>query len=246
MPKESKINWQTLKHIITGGELSVEQKGEPAKNIESTVKLIYSCNELPNIRERADGIKRRIVIIPFLKQFLSKKDQNPKLLTKLYWNDELDLIFNWLIEGLQNLLKRGFFIEPESSIQIKKEHFLEQNPERQFLIDNLEHVSASSCKMPSGHLYLLYREHCKDHGETPVRSSELGKEVKRTFKGIEQTPNPIKLDDYPKKSRAWLGLRVKDLEQVEQESNHTPGPEDAADPSVPSISLSKSAEVICE
>jgi len=223
IPEDKKVKTATIKNIVTGGELTVEEKFMPAKMIQSTVKLIFATNTLPNFPDKSDGIYRRLVIIPFLQNFLDPQKANPELATDQYWIDsgELEDIFNWAIEGLVRLMKRGHFIEPRCSL-IEKELFrLEQNPERQFLIDHFTYTENLCDSISSQELYLKYRVYAQNIGLTPCTAIKLGREVRRTFPQISQSKNPHNLAGGVK-SRIWYGLKYntvqysKVLEQTEQ------------------------------
>ena len=216
IPEDRKIKTATIKNLVTGGEFTVEEKFQESRTIKATAKLVFATNTLPNFSDKSDGIFRRLAIIPFNKQFLNANEQNPNLITDEYWleSGELEGIFNWAVQGLARLLKRGHFVEPQCSLEVKKQFRLEQNPEKQFLIDHYQFTGVPRDCVSSFDLYQKYKNYTLNYGYRPCSSINLGKEVRRTFPQISQSRNPVhRINGI--KSRLWFGLKLIS-EQLEQ------------------------------
>ncbi len=80
--------------------------GEPFM-IEDYAKLIFNCNELPKDTEHTHAFFRRFLILNF-DVTIAEHKQDKELHTKII-NNELSGVFNWVLEGLDNLLLQRDF-----------------------------------------------------------------------------------------------------------------------------------------
>lgn len=85
--------------------------GEPFM-ITDYAKLIFNCNELPKETEHTHAFFRRFLILNF-DVTISEHKQDKELHTKII-NNELSGVFNWVLEGLDNLLLQKDFTECEA------------------------------------------------------------------------------------------------------------------------------------
>jgi P4 family phage/plasmid primase-like protien len=85
-----------LKILSSGGSLFVERKGEQGFSMTSTAKLMFSANTMPKIPEYEEAVKRRLLIIPFDKQFETPDERIGRKL-----RDEAPAILSMLIAHIQ-------------------------------------------------------------------------------------------------------------------------------------------------
>ena len=218
LPESKKISTDKIKNITSGGELTIRQIREKPRKIKSYTKLLFATNTLPDFEDKSDGTFRRIIILYMPKQFTDEASQDKRLVSENFWTDsgEVSGIFNWALEGLIRLLNRGYFIEPETSKQLKSQYRLNLNAERTFLLDNYEQTLNDTDRVSSFELYKDYEEYCKDFGITKCNAIKLGQEVKRTFNKISKT-NPIMDKNIGKKVRFWVGLKPMNRKTLQVE-----------------------------
>jgi putative DNA primase/helicase len=97
-------------------------------------KLIFSCNELPNIADKTQGFMRRLIIVPFDK-VVSEKNKISSI-GKLISMDksEMEIIVSWAIEGLHRLIENNWKFSEVGRIKEAKEQFeLENNNVKKFI-----------------------------------------------------------------------------------------------------------------
>ena len=207
VPEDKKIKGDRIKAIVSGAEVIVEEKGQPTHSCRSSIKLYVSCNDLLNTGGNSKALDRRTYGVVYPNDFSSPELQRKEYTQKRFWESEMEGIFLWALRGLQSLLRRGHFVEPPSSKELKLRHNLEQNSEFMFLSENIEYTKKPEDLISSAALYLMYRKFCSGNGITPCSNVKLGKEVRLRFSFIEQT-GPIKDDDLKVKSRKWIGLAL--------------------------------------
>ena len=90
--------------------------------LKNYAKMIFNCNELPDV-EQSNAFFRRFIIIPF-DVTIPEKEQDKSLAQKIIEN-ELSGVLNWVIEGLNRLMKNRTFTESESSKNLLETYKIE-------------------------------------------------------------------------------------------------------------------------
>lgn len=94
---------------------------------------ILSSNGFPNTDDISTGMIRRVHLIPFDRQF--KPSEDDKGLFPYIWEKEMSGILNRALQGLQRLIQRGGFKEPEDCIHSRREFLAHANPLYAFMSD---------------------------------------------------------------------------------------------------------------
>ena len=101
-----------FKTITSGDTLLAEFKREQAFSFSPFCKLIFSCNVAPLFRENTEGVKSRVILVPFEKKFIEKgKIKDPNYFAKLNTAENFSRLLNIGLASLRELLERGYFIE---------------------------------------------------------------------------------------------------------------------------------------
>lgn len=105
----------TLKKMIAGNAITVEDKGEKGYTLELYATHIYSANEIPRSFDKTDGFYRRWLIIPFNAKFsVTDEDYDPMIADKITTPTAISYLLNLAIRGAQRLMRTGHFTEPQS------------------------------------------------------------------------------------------------------------------------------------
>lgn len=94
---------------------------------------ILSSNGYPNTDDISTGMMRRAYVIPFDRQFTP--DEDNKALFPQIWETEMSGVLNRAIQGLQRLIERGGFLEPEDCVKARQDFFAHANPLYAFFKD---------------------------------------------------------------------------------------------------------------
>lgn len=165
-----------FKKIVTGDMIDGEYKGKDKFSFVSTAKLIFAMNSLPVTKDKSDGFYRRLVILPFNKQF--KGDEiDIDLAEKLKL--EADAIFMFALQGLQRLTKQKKFTESTEVTSKFEEYKLESNPIQQYMLDKYIVTGEEDDFVSSEKVYDSYTTWCKNNGYKPMNNVNFGKELKR-------------------------------------------------------------------
>ncbi len=123
-----------LKKLVTGETVNVERKGRDPFEFENYAKLIFSANDIPRINDHSDGLKRRLVIIPFNAKFSdTDADFDPFISDKLKSDAAMRYLLKIGIVGIKRVLAAKKFTKPEVVKRAMAEYELGNNPVLAFL-----------------------------------------------------------------------------------------------------------------
>jgi len=116
-----------MKSLSGNDSISANVKFKASVRFKNYAKLIYAFNTAPSITDNTIGLSSRMFIVDFRAQFFDqrevdrKKETNTKriirvanrnLQQELISTDEMSGLLNYAIEGINNLLNRGYFENP--------------------------------------------------------------------------------------------------------------------------------------
>ena len=133
----------------------------------------FSTNHMPNLQAMDEGIRRRVVVIPF-RNNLTEEQIDRSLAEKI--RREYPAILTWLIQGYYLYKKRGFQ-PPAAVLDATKGYFTEQDIFKLFLDEN--YVIDENGKIAARELYTDYRLWCESTGEKYVCERIFAQEMKR-------------------------------------------------------------------
>ena len=167
---------------------------------DNQCKFIFNANSLPDTKEHTDAFYRRFLILPYT-QRIPDEEMDPELPKKIIAS-ELSGIFNWVLEGLERLLKQKDFSECAASIKAVEEYKKESNYIQLFTED--EHLVADlESKMSIGKLYDMYRYWAKDkNGISPLEKPKFSKELEL-----------LEYERYRTAKERGFRMRVKEIEE---------------------------------
>jgi P4 family phage/plasmid primase-like protien len=154
-----------FKNLVTGGETTVKMLYKQPYTIANKCKLMFACNELPKTKDTTKGFFRRLLIVPFNREFEGAA-KDPFLKEKLM--SELPGIFNIVIRGYKRLHSQGrFTVSSAIDMEIKK-YRLELDSVEAWLRDCVE-VTEPTGKVESAiiDMYTDYKFWIDSRGEKP-------------------------------------------------------------------------------
>ena len=139
-----------FKKVTAGEALEDSYKHKDPISFNPRSKLMMACNYFPTVNDTSDGFMRRWLIVELPMHFVSKdkirpctndRELDPFLEDKL--KKELPGIFNWMLEGLQRLLRREDFTHTENQDRLIEEFRAANNPLYSFVEENKEFFRGS-------------------------------------------------------------------------------------------------------
>lgn len=162
----------TFKKLVTGETVNVERKGKDPFDFENYSKLIFSANEIPRINDLSDGLKRRIIFIPFNAKFSkSDDDYDPFIIDKLLSQESLEYLLKIALEGLTRILYNRSFTTPKSVEDTWEDYERKNNPVIGFIDEGkIENELTTD-------VYLQYQTYCVANGLKPLSKVSFTREI---------------------------------------------------------------------
>jgi len=190
---------EMFKKIVAHDYVMGDHKFGHPFSFRPVCKLIFATNNMPRTDDKSRAFYRRLLIIPFSKEFTDLDDKHKYYRTLL---NERNGIFNWMVEGLKRLKDRGRFAVGKGMIEAIESYKIENNPVLSFIEEHC--VVESNISVIKKDIYEAYKDYCEDSGFRPVNIKKFGKELKRHLHS-----NIFEGHDSTGKGRQWQGIRLR-------------------------------------
>ena len=177
-----------FKKIVSGDRIQAEFKGQDAFEFNPYVKLVFSANNMPRIRDKTGAVIRRLVIIPFQAVFSEEDaDFDPDIRWKLSRQSAMEYFIMVGVQGLKKVLSQKHFTK-SSKVQKELEDYEEfNNPVIGFFKDMDEgYLFRNETK----EIHLAYSAWCHENGYSPESKNQFGRTLKSLF-GVESKQRTI-------------------------------------------------------
>lgn len=168
-----------FKKIVTGNRIKAERKGQDPFEFNPYVKLLFSANDIPRMKDKTGAVLRRLVIIPFNAQFSNTDpDYDPFIKYKLTEPAAIEYLIALGMNGLRRILEHQDFTKSDKVDQQVEQYEEENNPILAFIRD-LENGEADIVNEATHDVYARYKLFCNESNVQPLSHGIFSKEIKR-------------------------------------------------------------------
>lgn len=168
-----------FKKIVTGNRIKAERKGQDPFEFNPYVKLLFSANDVPRMKDKTGAVLRRLVIIPFNAQFSNTDpDYDPFIKYKLTEPAAIEYLIALGMNGLRRILEHQDFTKSDKVDRQVEEYEEENNPILAFIRD-LENGEADIVNEATHDVYARYKLFCNESNVQPLSHGIFSKEIKR-------------------------------------------------------------------
>ncbi|TYB80413.1 DNA primase [Bizionia saleffrena] len=156
-----KLESNVFKLLISGEPVEARLLYKNTQIITDYARFMFNCNELPKETENTRAFFRRFIILPFRVAIPDKKKDVD--LAKRIIQTELSGVFNWVLNGLTQLLQNKNFTDS----QIVQNEILQYQKESDsvlMFIDDENYQKSVADDRPLKDLYAEYKSYCLDSG----------------------------------------------------------------------------------
>lgn len=196
-----RLNEPRIKSMTGGDKQTARALYKDWKEFESTAKILLAFNHKPEILDDSDGMRRRVRLIPFDRQF--RPDEQDKTL-KEKLQKEAAGILAWAVRGCLEWQKRGLD-EPRAIVEATEQYRQESDSFGRFISECC--VVREDRAIQSSRLSEKYREWAAENEVTVIGTKAMARRLKSL--GLTAT----KFDNG--RSRGWKGIGLKDDEPGE-------------------------------
>jgi putative DNA primase/helicase len=158
---------------ISGQDLqNVDRKYLPPWSGQLPTRFVVMTNELPRLSDSSGALASRFVVLMLDQSFYGR--ENPTLTEEL--SEELPAIFNWALDGLERLRKRGYFHTPASSRDTLQALEDLASPVGAFVWDKCG--TGPDRSVEARLLYTGYRAWCEETGRHAVNQQVFGRDLR--------------------------------------------------------------------
>ena len=178
------INWasdvgdrlqsNTFKQLASGEPIECRLPHKEPFILQNICKFAFNTNTLPVDVEHTDAFFERFLIIPF-KNFIPQEKRDPKLAEKII-QSELPGVFNWVLEGLNRLVKQGQFSNCKASDDVLVE-FRKESDSVALFMDEARYESDPHHWVKAKPVYFEYRDYCFQEGLRPLARKNFHKRL---------------------------------------------------------------------
>ncbi len=207
LPKTTINDTGVLKQLTGEDTLRAQEKGKKAFAFFNSAKMIFSCNDLPEIKDKTRAMWYRIILINFPNEFRGSKE-NKNLFNEITTPGELSGLINICIESIKRLFSNNSFsYNHETTMDRWDEYREESNPNP---IDTFWKEGVETDKNSWASKDLLYKSYelwCDLRQVIPVSNSKFSRCVNMY---LHQEEDFRPMDDSGRQVYAWKGIKVRD------------------------------------
>ncbi|MCG2419991.1 DUF5906 domain-containing protein [Aequorivita sp. F47161] len=156
-----KLESNIFKLLISGEPVEARLLYKNTQIISDYARFMFNCNELPKEVENTNAFFRRFIILPF--RVTIPPNKQDKELSKRIIETELSGVFNWVLNGLTQLLKNKDFTQSKIVQNEVLEYQKESDSVMMFLEDENYQRSIEQDR-PLKDVFAEYKTYCLDSG----------------------------------------------------------------------------------
>lgn len=172
-----------FKKVVTGNRIKAERKGQDPFEFNPYIKLLFSANDIPRMKDKTGAVLRRLVIIPFNARFSKTlpngepdPDYNPFIKYELVEQSSLEYLIRLGVEGLKRILENDEFSKSEKVQQQLDEYEEENNPIIAFISDcGVEMIENEQ----TADVYKRYQVFCAENSMQPMSKIVFSKQINK-------------------------------------------------------------------
>lgn len=171
-----------FKKIVTGNRIKAERKGQDPFEFNPFIKLLFSANDIPRMKDKTGAVLRRLVIIPFNASFSkSDPDFDPYIKYRLIEQTSIEYLIQLGIHGLQRIIANNEFSKSDKVEKQLNEYEEENNPIIAFIADTGVDMIENQ---PTNEVYKRYQVFCAENSMTPMSNIVFSKQINKRL-GLE-------------------------------------------------------------
>lgn len=187
-----------FKKIVTGNRIKAERKGQDPFEFNPFIKLLFSANDIPRMKDKTGAVLRRLVIIPFNARFSKylpdgvtiDPDFDPFIKYKLIQKESIEYLIKLGVEGLKRVITNNEFTKSEKVQGQLDEYEEENNPIIAFIADCGVDMIENE---PTSDVYKRYQVFCAENSMQPMSNIVFSKQINKRlgFKVIQKKLNNV-------------------------------------------------------
>ena len=163
---------KVLKTMASGNTITARAIYSQPVTIKNTATLVFTCNEVPVFKDKTEGIKRRLIIIPFENKVVNKIYDLDKLLSS---ENAKSYILRLALEGVNRILINHMELSKSKKVEdTLREYYIESDSVLGFLEEYEGEINNTS----TIELYNMYAFYCIQNNIKPQSKNKFTRVIK--------------------------------------------------------------------
>lgn len=163
---------KVLKTMASGNTITARAIYSQPVTIKNTATLVFTCNEVPVFKDKTEGIKRRLIIIPFENKVVNKIYDLDKLLSS---ENAKSYILRLALEGVNRILTNHMELSKSKKVEdTLREYYIESDSVLGFLEEYEGEIDNTS----TIELYNMYDFYCIQNNIKPQSKNKFTRVIK--------------------------------------------------------------------
>lgn len=179
IPQGMKLNTAVVKQLTGRDAVTARFLGQNSFEFAPQFKLLLHTNHLPQCSDLSIFDSGRVLVLPFSRHF-EPWEQDPRLKDELRRPDNLSGVLNWLLDGLQEFMKRR--LDPPAAVLSAIDAYRSDSDKlSRFVEDALKPVIDG--EETTSAVYSVYQTWCRVNGVFPEGSQNFRRGLERINAG---------------------------------------------------------------
>lgn len=162
---------KVLKTMASGNTITARAIYSQPVTIKNTATLIFTCNEVPVFKDKTEGIKRRLIIIPFENKVVNKIYDLDKLLSS---ENAKSYILRLALDGVNRILTNHMELSKSKKVEdTLREYYIESDSVLGFLEEYEGEIDNTS----TIELYNMYDFYCIQNNIKPQSKNKFTRAI---------------------------------------------------------------------
>ena len=163
---------KVLKTMASGNTITARAIYSQPVTIKNTATLVFTCNEVPVFKDKTEGIKRRLIIIPFENKVVNKIYDLDKLLSS---ENAKSYILRLALEGVNRILINHMELSKSKKVEdTLREYYIESDS----VLGFLEEYEGAIDNTSTIELYNMYDFYCIQNNIKPQSKNKFTRAIK--------------------------------------------------------------------
>ena len=163
---------KVLKTMASGNTITARAIYSQPVTIKNTATLVFTCNEVPVFKDKTEGIKRRLIIIPFENKVVNKIYDLDKLLSS---ENAKSYILRLALDGVNRILINHMELSKSKKVEdTLREYYIESDS----VLGFLEEYEGAIDNTSTIELYNMYDFYCIQNNIKPQSKNKFTRAIK--------------------------------------------------------------------
>jgi len=167
LPETEILESVAVKAVLTGDSITAREIREAPFRFRPRAAHLFAANELPGVRDMSHGFWRRWAILTFTREF--QGDEVDTGIGERIIRTELEALASWAVDGAAELMARGRYQIPPSSVDAVHEWRHSADVVTRFLEDRTTETDLARTQLSD--LYAAFSQWCQQNGHKNALSS---------------------------------------------------------------------------